>query len=291
MDDEDLEIPPYAHPQLREQRMDDATRRIILIAAGLGIGVILLAIGWNGLHAGLGPPPVVKPLATPMRTIPANRGGLQVPGANEPILSGAPPAPPHLAPPPPPPDLAPLETAQPKDIQAPTRAGAAPVPLALPLPPARAPNAPATAPQATLSTKIISSNQLSAVSTPNASKPLVAAPTGPSPTPSASTPPASTPPASTRIAAGPKAPMPVPDGPASVQLAALPSHAGAMQAWQTLVARIPTILGGLTPYIVSGQVHGQTYYRVRLNFSSPAEAAKFCAKLHARGIPCYQPHS
>ncbi len=280
MDDDDLEIPPYAHPQLRERRMDDATRRIVLIAGGLGIGVILVAIGWNGLHAGLGPPPVVKPLATPMRTIPANRGGLQVPGANEPILSGAPPTPPHLAPPPPSPDLAPLEAAKPMGVPGSNTSSTSPTPLALPLPPARALAAPAVSARA-MPTETKPSGPPSHASAPPTSASINATPTNPAPTTSSPT----------STAAGAKTPQPVSNGPASVQLAALPSHAGAMQAWQTLVARVPTILGGLTPHIVSGQVHGQTYYRVRLNFSSPAEAAMFCAKLHARGVPCYQPHS
>jgi hypothetical protein len=268
MDDEDLDIPPYAHPQLRERRMDDATRRIILIAGGLGIGVILVAIIWNGYHAGLGPPPVVKPLATPMRTIPANRGGLQVPGANEPILSGAPPSPPHLAPPPPSPDLAPLEAAKPTSppgLSGPSGTpSAAPAPLSLPLPPARAPETPRS--------------------------PTRAVPPASSPTTNISSAAAPAVKSTTTIAASTNAPKPVANGSAAVQLAALPSQAGAMQAWQTLVARVPTILGGLTPDIVSGQVHGQTYYRVRLNFASPADASAFCARLHARGVPCYQPH-
>ncbi len=279
MDDEDLDIPPYAHPQLRERRMDDATRRIVLIAGGLGLGVILVAIVWNGYHAGLGPPPVVKPLATPMRTIPANRGGLQVPGANEPILSGAPPSPPHLAPPPPSPDLAPLEAAKPTSPTSPTGPSGAsgpsappsttPPPLSLPLPPARAPEAPHPL------TRVAPPSPPPAADTSSAAAPNAAAPAAPS---------------TTSIAASTNAPKPVANGPAAVQLAALPSQAGAMQAWQTLVARVPTILGGLTPHIVSGQVHGQTYYRVRLNFASPADARAFCARLHARGVPCYQPH-
>jgi hypothetical protein len=280
MDDEDLDIPPYAHPQLRERRMDDATRRITLIAGGLGIGVILVAIGWNGYHAGLGPPPVVKPLATPMRTIPVNRGGLQVPGANEPILSGAPPSPPHLAPPPPSPDLAPLEAAKPISPPGSSNApSAAPAPLSLPLPPARAPVAPRTA------TGAAPSAQSPATASSSATEPTGRSPSNP---PLANPP--TTNPSTANTAARANIPKPVVHGPAAVQLAALPSQAGAMQAWQTLVARVPTILGGLTPHIVSGQVHGQTYYRVRLNFASPADAAAFCARLHARSVPCYQPH-
>ena len=252
MDDDDLDMPPYANPQLRERRMDAATRRITLIAGGLGIGVILVAILWNGLNAGLGPPPVVKPPAGPMRSIPANRGGLQVPGANEPILSGAPPTKPQLAPPPPSPDLAPLEATNPPKASASSTASAT-LP-ALPLPPPREPSA----------------------ALPSAALPSVASP--------------SVAPNSVLAPAALPAAKPVATGPASAQLAALPSQAGAMQAWQTLVARVPTILGSLTPAIVPSQVHGQTYYQVRLNFASRPDAAAFCARLHARSVPCYVPN-
>ena len=267
MDDDDLDMPPYANPQLRERRMDAATRRITVIAGGLGIGVILVAILWNGLDAGLGPPPVAKPPAGPMRSIPANRGGLQVPGANEPILSGAPPTKPQLAPAPPSPDLAPLEATNSPKARASSTASATlpalplpalPLPAlplpALPLPPPREPTA----------------------ALPNGGHPNVASP--------------NVAPSSVLAPAALPAAKPVATGPASAQLAALPSQAGAMQAWQTLVARVPTLLGTLTPSIVPAQVHGQTYYQVRLNFASRPDAAAFCARLHTRSVPCYVPH-
>jgi hypothetical protein len=61
-------------------------------------------------HIGFGPPPEIFAPATPLRVAPADPGGLTVPEANVPIMSGATfDAPPQLAPPPPPPDLTQLQ--------------------------------------------------------------------------------------------------------------------------------------------------------------------------------------
>ncbi len=258
MDDPNIDIPPYASPRLRSGGVDPATKRMATVAGGLGIAIILLALVWSGVHTGLGPPPVIKPPPGPMRTAPVNPGGLQVPGAHEQIMSGAVASgPPKLAPTPPQPDFAKLdrEAKQAKAAQ----------------------------------TKPVLPHQVQTPATP--------APQGPSrlaslplPPPPVAAPP--TPPAASVLP-----PMHAPTqaastGPYAVQLAALTSMAKANQAWQTLVARVPDILGSEKPVVVSGMVRGETFYRLRLaGFASASAAAKFCARLKSRGVTCYIPKS
>jgi cell division septation protein DedD len=113
--------------------MDPATRRLALIAAGLG-GALLLVIGGSSLlgHR-TGTVPVVQADPRPIRVKPENPGGMQVAGANEDILSGDTASTAgKLAPPP--------ETPEPQALRAPSRIVPAPVPA--PSPVAVAPSAP-----------------------------------------------------------------------------------------------------------------------------------------------------
>jgi len=115
--------------------MDRAIRRMVLGAGGLSVVVIIVAMAWSGVRAtGFGPPPDIAPPATPLRVAPANPGGLQVPEANVPIMSGDPGnlAPAELAPAAQAPDIAQLDEA----------AGLTPPPAAAPAPAAPAPAAP-----------------------------------------------------------------------------------------------------------------------------------------------------
>ncbi|MCW8306106.1 SPOR domain-containing protein [Acidiphilium sp. PA] len=252
MEDPDIDIPPYASPRLRARGVDTETKRMAIIAGGLGVGIIALALIWSGIHTGLGPPPVIKPPAGPMRTAPINPGGLQVPGAHEQIMSGqVASGPPELAPASPAPDFSKLDQ---------EAAAAKPAPPA-PLTPKQAPPAVASA--------------------------LPLPPPAPSPDHAATTPapagqsilPPITPPTQ---ATG--------SGPYAVQLGALDSMAKANQAWQTLVARVPDILGSQKPVVVPGTVHGKVFYRLRLvGFANAAAAGNFCDRLKSRGVTCYIP--
>ncbi|MDD2878588.1 MAG: SPOR domain-containing protein [Acidiphilium sp.] len=256
MQDPDIDIPPYASPRMRSRGIDPDTRRMAIIAGGLGVGIIALALIWSGIHTGLGPPPVIKPPAGPMRTVPANPGGLQVPGAHEQIMSGeVASGPPQLAPSSPQPDFSKLDqekaAAQPKPVPPPpvqVAAPAAPVASNLPLPPPPPPQI------------------------------AVATPPEPAPASAAALPPTTAPAQTTT------------SGPYAVQLAALTSMAKASEAWQTLVARVPDILGTQKPVVVPGVVRGETFYRLRLDgFASAKAAGDFCARLKSRGVTCYIP--
>jgi hypothetical protein len=76
-------------------------RRMALGAGGVSVLVILVALVWSGMKPGMvfGPPPVISAPPGPLRVVPADPGGLTVPGANEQIMSGdVSAAPPQLAP-------------------------------------------------------------------------------------------------------------------------------------------------------------------------------------------------
>ncbi|GLR67413.1 hypothetical protein GCM10010909_20940 [Acidocella aquatica] len=131
------------------QPMDQAVRKMVLGAGGVSVLVILVALLWSGVRAtGFGPPPVIEPPPGPLRTAPADPGGLTVPGADQQIMSGdATTAPLQLAPAPPPPAVAQLDQAA--GVNQPPPAAPAPAtPAPAAAPPAAAP-APAPAAQAT----------------------------------------------------------------------------------------------------------------------------------------------
>jgi hypothetical protein len=79
----------YQPQRARGQRLDPAISRIALAAGGLSLIIIAAAFAWSGFHAGsFGPPPIINPPDLPLRTAPASPGGLVVPGADVPIMSG-----------------------------------------------------------------------------------------------------------------------------------------------------------------------------------------------------------
>ncbi len=91
--------------------VDPAVKRIVFAAGGVTVVVIAVALFWGGVRgAGFGPPPVILPPSTPLRVAPADPGGLTVPEANVPIMSGDNvPAPASLAPAPAAPDITQLD--------------------------------------------------------------------------------------------------------------------------------------------------------------------------------------
>jgi cell division septation protein DedD len=68
--------------------MDPGTRRLALIAGGLGVALVSVVGGWELLGHRSTTVPVVQADNRPIRVKPDNPGGMQVAGANEDILSG-----------------------------------------------------------------------------------------------------------------------------------------------------------------------------------------------------------
>ena len=86
-DDLSIPSPTYRIPRHR-QGMDPATRRLAMIAGGLG-GVLLAVVGgWTLIGHRNAAVPVVQADSRPIRVKPENPGGMQVAGADADILSG-----------------------------------------------------------------------------------------------------------------------------------------------------------------------------------------------------------
>jgi hypothetical protein len=99
-DDLSIPSPTYRVPRHRHG-MDPLTKRLALIACGLGGALIAVVGGWSMLNHHSGAVPVVQAENGPIRVKPANPGGMQITGANDDILSGSGnPGDDKLAPPP-----------------------------------------------------------------------------------------------------------------------------------------------------------------------------------------------
>ncbi|MDE2576267.1 MAG: hypothetical protein KGL55_13250, partial [Rhodospirillales bacterium] len=132
---DELDIPmPAMTPGYRmarpAPRVDPNTRRLAIIAGGIGAALLVIMGGWTLIGGGRGGVPVVQAPSGPVRVKPADAGGMQVAGANESILSDRTAAgEAALAPPPETPALAALkaqEAANAKAAAAATLAAAPP---------------------------------------------------------------------------------------------------------------------------------------------------------------------
>lgn len=247
---DDLSIPSPIYRVPRQRRgMDPATKRLALIACGLGVALVVVVGGWSIVGHHSAAIPVVQAESGPMRVKPANPGGMQISGTNDDILSGGsgsatdklapPPEKPDpqalRAPPPPPPS--------PAAVPAPAQAtiAAAPIPA-----PAKVP-APVASP-----------------------KPAVVAEKLPTPAVA---------PVPQRVAPSAKDTM--------VQFAAVSSEDAAREEWQRLSRRMPDLLGQRRPAISKVDRDGHALWRVRTGgFSDTAQATVFCERVRAKGAGC-----
>ncbi len=115
--------------------------------------------------------------------------------------------------------------------------------------------------------------------------PLPAGGTSPGAAPPQVAPPASSPPAA-EVRPSPPATTAAHGG-VAVQLAATGSEDSAMAVWGALQHKMPDLLGGKNPEIISAVVAGRTVWRLRLGgFAGTAAARDFCAVLRAKGVAC-----
>ncbi len=86
---DELSIPSPTYRIPRQRRgLDPMTRKLALIACGVG-GILVVGIGgWTVLGHRSTAVPVVQADSGPIRVKPANPGGMQISGANEDIMSG-----------------------------------------------------------------------------------------------------------------------------------------------------------------------------------------------------------
>jgi SPOR domain len=271
---EELDIPmPSMGPSYRVPRqrdtMDPNTKRLALIAGGIGGTLLLLVGGWSLVGRHHGGVPVVEADSGPLRVRPANPGGLQVAGQDESILggSGAGDKQAALAPAPEVPALQALR-AQERQAAAPASPSMAAQPVSLnavqsaEAPPADPPAAPAPPPA-----------------------PKVAAPAAVRPSPAMDAKPVSTAAAKRGPVARPVAP--VTGHGVQVQLAALASEQGAMLEWQRLAKKDPDLFGGRTPSVLRVEREGKVFWRLRTGgFTDLAQASNFCERIKSRGAGC-----
>jgi len=134
----EYDVPEYVYRTRRQTAAFDPTmRRIALGAGGLATLVIVVALVWSGMKPGLefGPPPVITAPPGPLRVVPANPGGLNVPEADEQIMSGdSSTAPAQLAPDGTAPDIAAFQPPPPAPPPPAPAAAAAPAPAPAPNP-------------------------------------------------------------------------------------------------------------------------------------------------------------
>ena len=264
-----LRTPSYRVPRARG--MDPATRRLALIAAGLGAALLVLIGAWSMTGPSQTGLPVIAPQAGPLREKPAHPGGMQVAGAGQAIFghtggaadtpSGgvmAPPERPDLAalraPPAPPPAASATGPAPGPAIAPATSASSA----ALPLPPIF-PARPPQAARAVADRSVIGAPGMA----PPTPRPL------PAPTTSAGA-------AGASAGAGPQ-----------VQLAALPTRAAAVAEWHQLRLRMPGLLAHHRLVLAEARVGGHVWWRVRTaGFADPGAARHFCARARAAGAAC-----
>lgn len=257
---DDLDIPAaglYRVP--RRRGMDPGTKRLAIIAGGLGAALLAVVGVWSlGGHRS-SHLPVVEADTRPIRVKPENPGGLQVAGANDEILSGdAGPQNGKLAPPPESPEP---QALRPKEEAAARPAVAAPAPVA--------PPASATQPAASASSAPVFAP---------AAPPVARVAPGPEP----------------KAAAGAQAPHQIAAAASSgaahapeVQLAALGSEEAAKTEWERLAKKMPDLLKGRRPAVVKAERDGRAVWRLRTGgFSDIAQATAFCEHVRSKGGGC-----
>ncbi len=255
-DDISIPSPTYRVPR-HSGGMDPATRKLALIAAGIGCTLLVVVGGWSMLSHRSQGVPVVQADSGPLRVKPVNPGGLQVAGAGNDIFSGgSDTAVEKLAPA--------AETPDPQGLRAPP-------------PPAPAVTARVAVPEPAAPTPVANAQPTPApVSAPRTAVPDVAAP---KPVATAAVPPARPAAAPAEHAAAGKRP--------SVQVAALSSEQAARADWDRMVKRWPDLFGGRQPAFSKVEHGGQVLWRVRTSgFDGVAQATAFCERLRAKGGGC-----
>lgn len=240
--------------------LDQGTRRLALIAGGLGGLLVVVVGGWSLLgHRHAGGIPVIEPAPGPVRVKPVDPGGMQLMSTQVAQTNG--PGAQALAPGP--------EQAAPQALQAEVDAARhADAPPPPPSPHAEAPRSPA---QAT-----------GPVQPP---EPAVIPEAGDAGSPAGGQA-AQTVAALTSDVSSPRSAAPA-AGHQAVQLGALESDALARAEWAQLSKRAPGLFAHREPVIVRITRGDKQFFRLRTaGFASADDADKFCAQAKAKGIAC-----
>src|ERR1700722_6212801 len=86
-DDLSIPRPTYRIPR-HSHRMDPATRRLALIAGGLGGALLAIISSWSVMGRQSTTVPVIQADSRPIRVKPENPGGMQIAGSSEEMSGG-----------------------------------------------------------------------------------------------------------------------------------------------------------------------------------------------------------
>jgi hypothetical protein len=248
--------------------MDPATKKLALIAAGVGGGLVLLVGLWSAIGHRPAGIPVIAADSRPFRVKPENPGGLQIAGANDEILSGGDTdgeTGGKLAPPPETPEPQVLRAQQDAARAAEEAAKAVPAP-----PPTPAQMASLPAPARTAADQAVHESH---------PPPVAAALPERRPAPP--------PPVQHPASAASPAPAHAQPGARQVQLAALVSEDAARTEWQRLARLMPDLFNGRQPAFSKTERDGHVFWRLRTGgFTDTAQATIFCERVRAKGAGC-----
>ncbi len=275
---EELDIPmPAMGPSYRVSRrrpgLDPNTKRLLMIAGGIGGALLVIVGGWSMTGRHHGGVPVVEADSRPLKVKPENPGGLQVAGQDESIMgsgAGGDSQTAALAPAP--------EVPAPQALKAQERTMAAARAAAA------AASAPAPAPVSTPAPAVAATAMQSAETPHPAARPVPAevrpAAVETRPAPMARPAPAMR----TGIAEAAHADS---GHGALVQLAAVGSAEAAMAEWQRLAKRNPELLAGRKPVVMKTERDGKQFWRLRTGgFTDAAQAGSFCERMKSKGTGC-----
>lgn len=228
--------------------MDASTRLLFMVAAGLGL-VLLVGMGvWSFSGHRVAGVPVIEADTRPLRVKPENPGGMTVVGGNESVMGGHGDGAREAR------DLAPeAERPDPQALRAQRQVASAAPNVATPV-----------------------------IATPVVATPVVATPAVSAPEPAGMS---NVVPATIRPVVPP---MQEPAaGAMMVQIAAVDAEASALPEWQRLARKAPELLGERKPNIVRTEKDGKIFWRLRTGgFTDVAAAAEFCRKVRAKGLGC-----
>ena len=263
--------------------MDPNTRRLAIIAGGIGAALLVMVGAWSltGGRSG-GGVPVVEADSRPLRVKPDSaQQGPEIDSPATPTDKQA------LAPTP--------EAPKPEALRAAGEKAAAEKLAA-----EKAAEEKIAAEKAAAE-KAAAERQIAAA--PRPATPPAAAPVAPAPVQPVVSAPAARPPSQPAVLTAPAlqavappppparapvaAPAPAASGGTQVQLAAVTSEQAALSEWSRLEKRMPDVLGGRRPAVVKTQRDGKTFYRLRTGgFSDTGQASSFCERVRAKGGVC-----
>ncbi len=233
--------------------MDPNTRRLAIIAGGIGGSLLLLMGVWSLTSHRRTGIPVIEADLRPVKERPANKGGLAVAGAEENFGSGEAEGKPVMAPAPEAPAIAALKTR---------------------------PAAPVIAEAPQIAARTDSSAEPAKIPAPAVAATALAAPPAPTPAPIvAAVAPVVKPAVKTAAQAA--------TGKIQVQLAALTTEDAAKAEWTRLQHRYAAELANRSPVFSHTERDGKNFWRIRVaGFAEQQTANGFCDTLRAKGGSC-----